>query len=41
MTRIRFQEFAIEASVVAFSGTFLLWYIVAKISVWPWGAFSY
>ena len=41
MTRVMVREWAIEAGMVAFSGGFLAWYILAKISVWPWGAFAY
>jgi len=32
---------AAELIMVGFSGGFLLCYIVAKIAVWPWGAYSY
>ncbi len=41
MTMIRIREVAVESMVVAFSVGFLAWYIVAKIAVWPWGAWPY
>jgi hypothetical protein len=41
MTRARFQEIAVEGLVLSMSGVFLALYIVAKIMVWPWGAWSF
>jgi hypothetical protein len=41
MTRAYFQEIATEAFVLSGSAMFLAWYILAKVSVWPWGACSY
>ena len=41
MTRARAKELVAETILVGFSGGFLLCYIMAKIAVWPWGAFSY
>ena len=38
MTRAYFTEIATETVVVATSGLFLAWYVLAKLAVWPWGA---
>ena len=41
MTRAHFNEIATETIMVGGSGLFLAWYILAKISVWPWGAYAF
>jgi len=41
MSRAYLTEIATEAILLAGSGSFLAWYIWAKIAVWPWGASSF
>jgi hypothetical protein len=41
MTWAHFREVATEAILLSGSGLFLAWYILAKVSVWPWGACSF
>ena len=41
MTWDEIRQWATKAVVVGFSGGFLISYVVAKVAVWPLGAWSY
>lgn len=38
MSRTLLRESLIEAIILTASGGFVVWYICAKLALWPWGS---